>query len=63
MVSARGLAHKNPVSAYDGLELQGTVVGSVVRGTQLFSSLDTTDPLPLQGTFLTHVPSPEGVLE
>ena len=63
VVSARGLAHKNPVSAYDGLELQGTVVGSVVRGTQLFSSLDTTDPLPLQGTFLTHVPSPEGVLE
>lgn len=63
VVSARGLAHKNPVSAYDGLELQGTVVGSVVRGTQLFSSLDTTDPLPLQGAFLTHVPSPEGVLE
>lgn len=63
VVSAHGLAHKNPVSAYDGLELVGTVVGSVLRGTQLFSSLDTTDPLPLEGTFLTHQLSAEGVPE
>lgn len=63
VVSAQGLAHKNPVSAYDGLELVGTVVGSVLRGTQLFSSLDTTDPLPLEGAFLTNELTAEGVFE
>ena len=31
-VEAARLAHKNPISAYDGLRLAGRVVGTVVRG-------------------------------
>lgn len=42
VVSAAGLAHKNPISAYEGHEINGTVVGSVLRGAELFSARDTS---------------------
>lgn len=52
VVSAAGLAHKNPISAYDGYELHGTVVGSVLRGAELFSACDTSASVLSGGEFL-----------
>ena len=31
---AEDLAHRNPISAYDGLVLEGAVVGTVLRGAR-----------------------------
>ncbi|MVT26698.1 allantoinase AllB [Nesterenkonia alkaliphila] len=45
VVSSAGLAHKNPISAYDGYEIRGTVVGAVLRGVELFSDQDSTATL------------------
>ncbi|WP_120003721.1 allantoinase AllB [Nesterenkonia muleiensis] len=53
VVSAAGLAHKNPISAYDGHEIRGTVVGSILRGTQLFSAQDSSAMLLSAGTLLS----------
>lgn len=53
IVSAAGLAHKNPISAYDRREIRGTVVGSILRGVQLFSAQDTSAMLLNAGTLLS----------
>lgn len=52
VVSARGLAHRNPISAYDGIELEGAVVGTVLRGAPLLTAGDHSSRLPLLGEFL-----------
>ncbi|GAA1802240.1 allantoinase AllB [Nesterenkonia flava] len=52
VVSASGLAHKNPVSAYEGHEISGTVVGSVLAGTELFTALDSSSPLAPVGDLI-----------
>ncbi|MDQ4051491.1 MAG: allantoinase AllB [Actinomycetota bacterium] len=40
VVEAAALAHRNPLSAYDGLHLEGRVTGTLVRGAEL----DPTEP-------------------
>ncbi|WP_150462196.1 allantoinase AllB [Nesterenkonia ebinurensis] len=55
VVSSAGLAHKNPISAYNGYEIRGTVVGAVLRGTQLFSAQDSSAML-LSGGEQLHGP-------
>ncbi|GAA1135789.1 allantoinase AllB [Nesterenkonia lutea] len=52
VVSAMGLAHKNPISAYEHYEITGTVIGAVLRGIELFSPRDTTSALAPVGQFL-----------
>ncbi len=52
VVSAMGLAHKNPISAYEHFEITGTVVGAVLRGIELFTPRDTTTALAPVGQFL-----------
>ena len=59
VVSASGLAHKNPISAYDHYEITGTVVGAVLRGMELFTPRDTTTALAPVGQFLQGVGCPE----
>lgn len=58
VVSAAGLAHKNPISAYDHFEITGAVVGAVLRGTPLYTAQDTTSPLAPVGGFLQGIGSP-----
>ncbi|GAB3841665.1 allantoinase AllB [Nesterenkonia populi] len=52
VVVASGLAHKNPITAYAGRELRGTVVGTILRGTEIFSPQDTSTALAQTGRFL-----------
>ncbi|WP_049897346.1 dihydroorotase [Nesterenkonia massiliensis] len=53
VVSAAGLAHKTPLSAYEGMEIHGTVVGSVLRGMQLFTAQDSSATLGQHGQLLS----------
>lgn len=52
MVSGRGLAHKNTITAYEGHEIRGTVVGAVLRGTELYSAQDPLATLLNAGSLL-----------
>ncbi|NKX51324.1 allantoinase AllB [Arthrobacter deserti] len=52
-VSAAQLAHRNPLSAYDGMQLEGAVVGTVLRGMVLPGGGTPAGVAPGHGRFLT----------
>ncbi|WP_022872098.1 allantoinase AllB [Nesterenkonia alba] len=57
VVSGSGLAHQNPSTAYDGMEIRGTVVASMLRGTELFSAQDPSTVLTQDGKLLGFNPA------
>lgn len=58
VVSAGGLAHKNPITAYERYEIHGTVVGAVVGGTVLFNAQDATSALRSAGELIHNYGAP-----